>query len=31
MVELVQMSAEWDDFSADKLNSIVLDVLAKSA
>jgi len=31
MVELVQMSAEWDEFSADELNRIVSDVITKSA
>jgi len=31
IVELVQMSAEWDDFSADELSRIVSDVIAKSA
>lgn len=31
IVELVQMSAEWDDFSADELNRIAADVIAKSA
>ena len=31
IVELVQMSAEWDEFSADDLNRIVSDVISKSA
>jgi aldehyde:ferredoxin oxidoreductase len=31
IVELVQMSAEWDDFSADELNRVIGDVIAKSA
>jgi len=31
IVELVQMSAEWDEFSADELDRIVADVTAKSA
>ena len=31
IIELVQMSAEWDEFSADELNRIVTDVITKSA
>ena len=31
MVELVQISAEWDDFSADKLKTICADLVKKSA
>jgi aldehyde:ferredoxin oxidoreductase len=31
IVELVQLSAEWDDFSVDKLNSILDNLMAKSS
>jgi aldehyde:ferredoxin oxidoreductase len=31
IVELVQLSAEWDDFSVDKLNSILDNLIAKSS
>ncbi len=31
MAELVQISAEWDDFSADTLNSICAELVKKSA
>jgi len=31
IVELVRMSAEWDDFSVDKLNSILDNLIAKSS
>jgi hypothetical protein len=31
IVELVQLSAEWDDFSVDKLNSILDNLIARSS
>jgi aldehyde:ferredoxin oxidoreductase len=31
VVELVQMSAEWDDFTAEKLESILSDLIKKSS
>ena len=31
IVELIQLSAEWDDFSVDKLNSILDNLMAKSS